>query len=218
MTSASERTAEPFLGFDLDTMRPSDSYKLLAALIVPRPIAWIVTQNREGVRNAAPYSFFNILSTEPPLLAVSFSPASDREGKDSLANIRATGELVVNLVPEELAEAMSTTAIDAPRGVDELLLARLSLMESVAVKPPRIAGSPAAFECVRHAEVAAGANTIVLARILRAHVRASVFSDATRFHVDPAQMRLIGRMGGGTGGGYCRTRDTFEVERPSWKR
>ncbi len=218
MSSATQTITEPFLDFDLETMKASDSYKLLAALVVPRPIAWIVTQDTEGRRNAAPYSFFNILSTDPPLLAVSFSPAADREGKDSLANIRATGELVVNVVPEELADAMSTTAIDAPRGIDELTLAGLELAESIVVKPPRIAGSPAAFECVLHAEVPAGANTIVLARIRHAHVRESAFSDVSRFHIDPAQLRLIGRMGGGTAGGYCRTQDLFEVPRPSWKR
>jgi flavin reductase (DIM6/NTAB) family NADH-FMN oxidoreductase RutF len=215
--SSNDHTVEPFLKFDLDTMKPSDSYKLLAALVVPRPIAWVVTQDAEGRRNAAPYSFFNILSTDPPLLAVSFSPATDRDGKDSLANIRATGELVVNLVPEELANAMSTTAIDAPRGVDELAYAGLALADSTTVRPPRIAGSPAAFECVFHAEVPAGANTIVLARIRQAHVRESAFSDVERLHVDPAQLRLVGRMGGGTAGGYCRTRDLFEVARPSWK-
>lgn len=216
MSNPTDASVEPFVGFDLETMRPSDSYKLLAALVVPRPIAWIVTQDRDGNRNAAPYSFFNILSTDPPLLAISFSPATDRDGKDSLANIRATGELVVNLVPEDLADAMSTTAIDAPRGVDELTLAGLALADSIVVKPPRIAGSPAAFECVLHTEVPAGASTIVLARIRRAHVRTSMFSDASRLHIDPAQLRLIGRMGGGSGGGYCRTRDTFEVDRPSW--
>lgn len=214
---SNSNSTEPFRSFDLRSMKPSDGYKLLAALIVPRPIAWVVTQDVEGHRNAAPYSFFNILSTDPPLLAVSFSPATDRDGKDSLANLRATGELVVNLVPEELAEAMSTTAIDAPRGVDEIAFAQLATAESTTVKPPRIAGSPAAFECVVHAEVPAGTNTIVLARIQHAHVRESVFSDVSRLHVDPAQLRLIGRMGGGSGGGYCRTRDLFEVERPSWK-
>ena len=216
--SSTVEAGEQFLNFDLETMKPSDSYKLLSALVVPRPIAWIVTQDENGRRNGAPYSFFNILSTEPPLLAVSFSPAADRDGKDSLANIRATGELVVNLVPEELAVAMSTTAIDAPRGVDELSFAGLALAESTLVKPPRIAGSPAAFECVFHAEVPAGANTIVLARIRHAHVRQSLFTDVNRLHIDSAQLRLIGRMGGGTAGGYCRTRDTFEVNRPSWKR
>ena len=216
MPSTSE-AVEPFLGFAMDALNASDRYKLLAALVVPRPIAWVVTQDMEGRRNAAPYSFFNILSTDPPLLAVSFSPAPDRDGKDSLANLRATGELVVNLVPEELAHAMSTTAIDAPRGVDELAFAGLALADSLTVKPPRIAGSPAAFECLVHAEVPAGTNTIVLARIRHAHVRASAFSDRERLHVDPAELRLIGRMGGGTAGGYCRTQDLFEVPRPSWK-
>lgn len=196
-------------------MSQSDSYKLLASLIMPRPIAWVVTQSRDGVRNAAPYSFFNIVSADPPLVAISFSAAADREGKDSLANVLATKELVVNLVSEELAEAMNRTAIDAPRGIDETELAGLELAPSEHVTPPRIARSPAAFECKLFQVIEpGGSSTIVLARIVAAHVQASAFEDEERLHVDPARLQLIGRMHGA--GGYCTTRDLFLLKREKW--
>ena len=202
--------------FELVTMTPADGYKLLTSLVMPRPIAWVLTQSADGRRNAAPFSFFNLLSTDPPLVAIAFSPTSDRNGKDTLANIRSTGELVVNMVSEELAEAMNVTAIDAPRGVDETQLAGLETVASVAVQPPRIARSPAALECILDREIDTGhGTTIVLARVLQAHVARSVFEDRSRLHVDSARLALIGRMTGGEGG-YCTTRDTFSLERPKW--
>ncbi len=206
---------ESFATFDLEQLPGADTYKLLASLIMPRPIAWVVTESLDGVRNAAPYSFFNVLSADPPLAAISFSAPSDRDTKDSYANIKATGELVVNLVPEELAVAMNQTAIDAPRGVDETALAGLALQPSLQVRPPRVGGSPAAFECrVQQWIDTGGSSRILLARILVAHVRQSAFADRERLHLDPAQLRLIGRMHGA--GGYCTTRDIFILERQKW--
>ncbi len=134
--------ADGFAHFDLGAMSKADGYKLLASVILPRPIAWVVTRDAEGLLNAAPFSFFNILSADPPLVAIGFSGASDRDGKDTLANIRAQGEFVVNLVPEELAQAMNITATNAPRGVDETRLAGLELTKCEVVKVPRIVGSP----------------------------------------------------------------------------
>ena len=101
-----DRAAQPepadsgdgFAHFDLATMAKPDSYKLLASVILPRPIAWVVSRDAAGILNAAPFSFFNILSSDPPLVAISFSVASDRKDKDSLANIRARREFVVNMV------------------------------------------------------------------------------------------------------------------------
>ena len=155
-------------------------------------------------------------SADPPLVAISFSATSDRDGKDSLANLRATGELVVNLVSEDLAEAMNATAIDAPRGIDETELAGLELTASVAVKPPRITRSPAAFECRVVQEIATGgSSTIVLARILQAHVLRQAFEDRARLHIDSAKLALVGRMSGGDG--YCTTRDMFTLERRRWQ-
>jgi flavin reductase (DIM6/NTAB) family NADH-FMN oxidoreductase RutF len=204
-----------FAHFDLAAMSKADSYKLLASVIMPRPIAWVVSRDAEGAVNAAPFSFFNILSSDPPLVAINFAKAPDREGKDSLANIRARGEFVVNLVPEELAQAMNVTATNAPRGTDETLLAELELAKCVVVDVPRIAGSPVALECRLFQVIEPGvSSTIVLARIVYVHVRASAFEDLARLRIDPAQLRLIARMHGA--GGYCTTRDMFTIERLSW--
>jgi flavin reductase (DIM6/NTAB) family NADH-FMN oxidoreductase RutF len=207
--------AEEFADFDLGSMAKAEVYKVLAGVILPRPIAWVVSKDAEGRVNAAPFSFFNIVSSDPPVVAISFSAAPDRAGKDSLANIRARGEFVVNLVPEELAEAMNVTATNAPRGMDETQLAGLELAASTAVDVPRIAGSPVALECRLWQVIdPGGSSTIVLAKIVYAHVRRSAFEDVARLHIDPAKMRLIGRMHGG--GGYCTTRDVFTIERKSW--
>jgi flavin reductase (DIM6/NTAB) family NADH-FMN oxidoreductase RutF len=202
--------------FDLRTLSKSDTYKLLASTILPRPIAWITTLDEDGQPNAAPFSFFNVISSDPPLIVVGFSAAPDREGKDTLANIRRTGELVVNLVPEELAEAMNTTATDAPRGTDELALAGLATVPSLQVAPPRIAGSPVSLECRMFQVIEpGGSSTILLARVVAMHIRHDAFEDEARLHIDPSQMRLIGRMHGG--GGYTRTREMFEIPRVAWK-
>ncbi len=206
---------DQFSHFDPESMPKGDVYKLLASTIMPRPIAWVVTKDQAGALNAAPYSFFNILSSDPPLIAIAFSAAPDREGKDSLHHIRARGEFVVNLVPEELAEAMNVTASNAPRGVDETALAGLTLASSVVVDVPRIAGSPVGLECRLFQEIqTGGSTTIVLGRVVYLHVRTSAFEDVERLHIDPAQLRLIGRMHGG--GGYCTTRDLFNIDRKSW--
>ena len=119
------------------------------------------------------------------------------------------------MVPEELAEAMNITASNAPRGTDETVLAGLELADSKMVEAPRIAGSPVALECRLFETIEpGGSTTIVLGRVVYVHVRTSAFEDVARLHIDPAQMRLIGRMHGG--GGYCTTRDVFYIERKSW--
>ena len=206
---------EGFAHFDLAAMSKADTYKLLASVILPRPIAWIVSRDAAGTVNAAPFSFFNILASDPPIIAIGFSTAPDREGKDSLTNIRERKEFVVNLVPEELAEAMNITATNAPRGTDETRLAGLDLAPSKLVDIPRIAASPVALEC-RLFEIIepGGSSTILLARIIYVHVRETAFEDLSKLHIDPAKMHLIGRMHGG--GGYTTTRDIFNIDRKSW--
>ncbi len=200
--------------FDFAAMSKGDVYKLLASVVLPRPIAWVVSKDKAGRVNAAPFSFFNVLSADPPLVAISFSAAPDREGKDTLAFVRERGEFVVNMVPEELAEAMNITASNAPRGTDETRLAGLALAPSALVDVPRIADSPVALECrVFQVIEPGGSSTIVLGEVVYVHVRTEAFADVRRLHIDPAQMRLIGRM---HGGGYCTTRDVFQLERKTW--
>ncbi|QMV18558.1 flavin reductase family protein [Granulicella sp. 5B5] len=210
--------SEGFAHFDLAAMAKIDSYKLLASVILPRPIAWVVSRDAEGRVNAAPFSFFNIVSSDPPLVAISISAAPDRESKDTLGNIRARRQFVVNMVPEELAEAMNVTATNAPKGTDETALAGLELVPSAVVDVPRIAGSPVGLECELFEVLEpGGSSTIVLGRIVYAHVREAVFEEPNglaQLHIDPSKMRLVGRMHGG--GGYCTTRDVFTIERKNW--
>jgi flavin reductase (DIM6/NTAB) family NADH-FMN oxidoreductase RutF len=206
---------DTFSHFDLNAMPKPDVYKLLASVIMPRPIAWVVSRGAAGGLNAAPFSFFNILSADPPLIAISFSAASDREGKDTLSNIREHNDFVVNLVPEELAPEMNITATNAPRGTDETKLAGLDLAPSSLIEVPRIAASPVGLECRLFQTIdTGGSNTIVLARVLYAHVRTEAFANLERLYIDPHKLRLIGRMHGS--GGYCRTTDIFTIDRKSW--
>jgi flavin reductase (DIM6/NTAB) family NADH-FMN oxidoreductase RutF len=192
-----------------------DRNKLLTSLILPRPIAWVTSKDASGVLNAAPFSYFNVLSSDPPIVGIGIGAQPDRAVKDTLSNIRARGEFVVNLVPEELVEAMNVTATNAPPEIDETELAGLELAASEVVDVPRIAGSPVAMECkVFQLVDTGGTGTIVLAKIVRLHVRSSVFSDIEKLYVDPTQMRLIARMHGA--GAYCTTRETFNIERKSW--
>lgn len=204
-----------FASFDLTTLSKSDTYKLLASTVMPRPIAWITTQAENGTVNAAPFSFFNVVSSDPPLLAVCFSAAPDRDFKDTLVYIREKKEFVVQMISRELAEAMNITATNTPRGDDELQLAGLHTAPSVAIKTPRIAEAPVAFECKEYQVIEPGGSSIILlGRVVHMHVREDVFSNRERLYIDPHKLDLIGRMAGT--GGYCTTREQFHIERLSW--
>jgi len=200
--------------FDLDGLDPAIVYKLLAATVVPRPIAWVVTLNPEGGVNAAPYSFFNVMGSAPPTIVLGIMASPDRGYKDSARNIIEGGEFVINLVPERLAPQMNLTAADAPRGVDELEFAGLTTSPCVHVAPPRIAASPVSFECVKHSTVETGPHqVIVIGRVLAIHIDPCFVKDAARGHVLTEDLDLIGRSFGAT---YIRTRDTFDLARPTW--
>jgi flavin reductase (DIM6/NTAB) family NADH-FMN oxidoreductase RutF len=200
--------------FDFATLPPANRYKLLTATVVPRPIAWVVSQDADGVVNAAPFSFFNVFSSNPPVLGVSIGDAllAPRD-KDTLANIKATGQFTVCLVPEAELHSMTVTAIDLPPGVDELAEAGLTALPGQAVRTPRIGESPVAFECDMRQLVPLGANTLVLGNILAAHIRDDCVLDAAKCYVDTPKMALVGRMHGR--GGYARTTDIVDVPRIS---
>lgn len=200
--------------FDLDSLDPSIAYKLLAATVIPRPIAWVVTLNPEGGVNAAPYSFFNVMGSAPPTVVLGIMASPDRGYKDSARNILAGGEFVINLVPEGLVTQMNLTSADAPRGTDEVAFARLTTLPSSHIAPPRIAESPVAFECVTHSTVETGPQqVIVIGRVLAIHVDDRFVKDAARGHILTNALDLIGRSFGAT---YIRTRDTFDLARPTW--
>ncbi|MBE0553488.1 MAG: flavin reductase family protein [Rhodobacteraceae bacterium] len=199
--------------YDLDQVPQPIAYKLLAATVIPRPIAWVVTQGKDGL-NAAPYSFFNVMGSAPPTIALGLMAAPDRGFKDTALNILETGEFVVNLVPERLVQAMNLTAADAPRGVDELQLAGLATLPSTHVTPPRIAESPVAFECRVLSSVVTGpCQTVVIGRVLSVHIEDRYLLNADRAHIDTDALDLVARSFGSE---YIRSHDRFELARPTW--
>lgn len=198
--------------FDFATLSPTECYKLLVATVTPRPIAWVVTRDPAGQLNAAPYSFFNAMSGDPPVVVFGIGGREPGDAKDTGNNIRRTGQFVVNLVDEATADAMNVTAIDFPHGVDEIAEAGLHTLPSLHVAPPRIAESPVALECERMMTVEIGpARSLVVGRVLAMHVRDDAVLDRDRCYIDTPRLKLIGRMHGA--GWYARTSDLFEVKR-----
>jgi len=198
--------------FDFAALSGRERYKLLVATITPRPIAWVVSQNASGRLNAAPFSFFNAFSGEPPVIGIGVSSHEPGRPKDTRRNIRETGEFVVNLVSQETVEAMVVTAIEFEAGVDELAQAQMKTLPSVRVKPPRIAISPVAMECELMQIVDLGTeNALVLGRVLAMHVQDEMVLDAAKHYIDTPKLKLVGRMHGT--GWYARTGDLFEVPR-----
>jgi flavin reductase (DIM6/NTAB) family NADH-FMN oxidoreductase RutF len=198
--------------FDFAAISARDRYKLLVSTVVPRPIAWIVSQNIDGHLNAAPFSFFNALSGDPPIVGIGIGSHEPRRAKDTRRNIAETREFVVNLVSEESAEAMNVTAIEFDHGMNELAEARLDAIPSLHVKPPRIAASPVAMECSLQQIVDLGPESgLVLGRVLAMHVRDDLVLDRAKSYVDTPNLKLIGRMHGT--GWYARTSDLFQMER-----
>ena len=137
------------LSLDLDAMEPELRYKLLTAVVIPRPVAWITTLNVDGTANAAPYSFFNLFGKDPALVILGLEHRSDGSLKDTTANIRRTGEFVINIATPDLTEAMVDTAAAYEPNVSEPAALGLALAPSNHVSPPRLAGVPVAIECVR---------------------------------------------------------------------
>lgn len=208
--------------FDLAAIPASDAYKLLVSTVVPRPIALATTVDTGGRVNAAPFSFFNAVSSIPPVVVLGISPGdpgSTSDGyKDTERNIRDTGEFVVNLVDEAIAERMNVCAVDFPTEIGELEHVDLTPLSSVGVKPPRIAEAPVSFECKRITGLSLGArSTLEVGRVIHIHIRDDLV-DPQRYYVATEKMRLIGRMHGR--GWYARTSDLFLMDRMTfaeWK-
>jgi len=192
---------------------PRNVYKLMIGAIVPRPIAFVSTISPDGILNLAPFSFFMGVCANPPVIA--FAPTirpTDGRQKDTLNNIEATREFVVNIVSEEFAEKMNQCSGEYPPQVDEFAVSGLTPVASDLVKPPRVAESKVNMECrlfqlVRISDKPLG-GSVVLGEIVRFHVDDALIDD---FRIDPDKLRAIGRMGGS---GYARTRDRFELVRP----
>lgn len=205
--------------FDPQQESVQNIYKLMIGAIVPRPIAFVSSLDVRGVRNLAPFSFFNGVSADPPvvLFCASVRREDPQRGvgphKDTLLNVIATREFVINVVTESIAEKMNLTSAQVPPDVDEFELSGLTPLPSELVKPPRVAESPVQMECrlrqiIKISEQVHG-STIVLGDVLRFHVREDLVDN---FRIDADKLAAIGRMGGPT---YVRTRDRFDLERPA---
>jgi len=205
------------LSFNPAGLQPQEIYKLMTGIIVPRPVALVSTMSREGVANLAPFSFFSGVGAVPP--TVLFCPAlrdgasaEAGERKDTLRNVEETGEFVINVVSEAIAEAANATSAEVPFGVDEFALSGLTPIPSEAVRPPRVAQSPAQMECkllqVIYTGRAARSGVIVLGEVVRFHVGEGLFEN---YRLDPAALDAVGRMAGNT---WVRTRDRIELVRP----
>jgi flavin reductase (DIM6/NTAB) family NADH-FMN oxidoreductase RutF len=204
---------EDTMEFDFETLAAEDRYKLLTSTIVPRPIAWVTTLSKDGVRNAAPFSFFNALSRDPALLAIGIMPNGDGSMKDTARNILDTREFVVNLVPRVAAQAMNHTSADLPPDLDELALAKLDTIPSLKVKPDRIAISPVSFECRLHTPIVLSTQLIALGEVVRLHIADAAMLDPTKLYVDTPKLDLISRLHGR--GLYGSAEVAFEMTRPS---
>jgi len=185
---------------------------LLLSVILPRPIAFVSTLSAEGILNLAPFSYFTVASSTPPV--VCFTPIVRRDGtrKDTLLNIEATREFVVNVVSEEIAANMNLCSGEYPPEVDEFAVSGLTAVASDLVKPPRVRESHVNMECrlFKIVEISSkpGGGSLVLGEVVRFHVDDAVLNQGA---VDPAKLRAIGRMGGPT---YVRTTDRFDLDRP----
>jgi flavin reductase (DIM6/NTAB) family NADH-FMN oxidoreductase RutF len=198
--------------FDFADTSNQNVYKLLVATIGPRPIAWVTTKDVDGTLNAAPFSFFNAMSGNPPVLAFGIGGRAPGDVKDTGGNIRRTGQYVINLCSFALAEQMNITAIDFEKEVNELSEAGLTTAPSSRVKPPRIAESPVSFECERLVIVEVGVDrAVILGKVVAIHVADEFVLDKDRCYIDTPKLDLIGRMHGR--GWYARTTDRFDMPR-----
>ena len=201
--------------FDLSKIAPMRRYELLLGTVVPRPIALVTSLSRDGLVNAAPYSLFNVMSHDPPIVAFSVLPSPLGQMKDTGQNILAGGDFVVNLVSEALAEAMNLTCIDAPADVSETDLAGLATIPSTAVAPPRLQASPVALECRFVTSLTFGPDqTVIFGRVIHVHVPDELVLDAENCIVDTPKLRLIGAMHAAKY--YSRPGDMLEIIRPTW--
>lgn len=201
--------------FDMDKLDLSRSYKLLSSTVVPRPIAWVVSQNLNGVVNAAPYSLFNFFGGHPPVVCIGMGRPKGRD-KDSLSNIRATEEFVINMVPASLAQAMITTSVAFPTEVNELDMAGLETLPCSKISGRRIKQSPVALECrLQQVIDVQPSSVIVMATVQAMHIEDEHVTDVERCYIDGSRFDLIGRME--SPGWYTNTGNRFLMNQPTVK-
>lgn len=198
--------------FNPDELDQKAIYKLISGAVIPRPIGWISTISEDGINNLAPFSFFNVVGDDPP--HVMFATAhSNQQKKDTLANTLATGEFVVNLVTEDIVEAMNTTAQTVHADIDEFELAGLTPVPSVKVSPPRVKESPVSFECrlVHHYSLEGhkyGGATVVIGRVVMFHFDDEVLLDDHKINME--NYKPVARL---VGSNYSKLGEIFAIKR-----
>ena len=183
---------------DPATLSPGRRYFLLISCVVPRPIAWTGTVNDGGGYNLAPFSYFNFFSATPPILGIGFGPHDDKQCKDTLANLRRTGELTVNIASVALAERLNLTSEDLAYGVDEFAHVGLTPLPGELVAAPRVTEAPISMECRLWQEIdlGGGGSHLVLAEVKLLHILDTLLDN--RGTVDPYRLKPLARLGGGT--------------------
>jgi flavin reductase (DIM6/NTAB) family NADH-FMN oxidoreductase RutF len=197
---------------DPRTMKSESVYKLLIGCVVPRPIAWVSTVGADGVNNLAPFSFFMGVCPEPPTIAFSSGPRA-KGRKDTVRNAEHTGDFVVNVVDDELAERMNLSSGEYPSEVDEFALTGLTAAPGARVRAPRVLEAPISLECRvdRIIPVGRGPHSLVLGEIVYFHVRDDLYETATG-RIDMARLRPLGRLAGNS---YAHVHDIFQMKRPT---
>ncbi|MGQ4332278.1 flavin reductase family protein [Streptomyces hayashii] len=195
--------------YDPGALGASAFYRLLTAVVVPRPIAWVSTLAADGATaNLAPHSFFTVACTDPPI--VQFTSVGR---KDTLRNVEATGEFVVNLAPEQLFEQINATGVDFPAHQGEFDAVGIEREPSLRVAPPRVAASPVALECTLHSTLRIGTSTLVLGEVVHAAVREDVIVDG---HPDIRRLRPLSRLGRDEWGAVGEVRDLARIPYRDW--
>lgn len=207
--------------FDTQIATPREIYNLLIGLVAPRPIALVTSISEHGRLNAAPFSAYNYLCIDPPVIGIGVTnrPDAPHEPKDTARNIRRTGEFVVNIVTEDLAQQMNICATDFPAEISELDMAGFDTEPSTVIKVPRIASAHAALECREHTTLEIGRSRIILGRVVSIYVE-DRFLDPAGPYIRADELHAIGRMNGL--GNYVRTRDSFfqipRIPYAEWKK
>ena len=187
--------------------------RVLTGVIVPRPIAFVSSVSTEGIVNLAPFSFFNAMAYDPATIVLGISRSAGWKEKDTLANIEATGEFVVNVVVDDIAKAMNSTAAEFPADVDEFEVGGLTAAPSELVRAPRVAESPVNMECRLNQVVAVGDGTkhaIVIGEIVLMHIRDDIING---HRINHQRLKPVGRLAGNM---YCNTHDVYEMVRPMY--
>jgi len=195
---------------DPGNLSPARRYFLMTSCILPRPIAWVGTTNEDGSHNLGAFSFFNGFSSNPPIVGIGFGPHPEKGVKDSLRNIRRTGELTLSLPTADQALAVDTSGDDLPYGADEFAHCGLTPVPATAVNAPRIAGAVICFECKLHQEIPLGDNgsTLVLAEVVAFEIEDGLLDD--RGCVAPDSFKPLARMAAGR---YSTVGPTFKPDR-----